>query len=165
VDPAGVRDKDGISAGLLVTEMAAELKASGRTVQDVLDDLATEHGVHATSQVSLRFADLSAIPALMASLRDTPPTGFGGLVVAESVDLEHGSPDLPPTDGLRYMLGGAEGVAGARVIVRPSGTEPKIKAYLEVRAPVGADGVAAARALAQDRMAAVAADVRARLEG
>jgi len=115
--------------------------------------------------VSLRFADLSAIPALMASLRGTPPTGFGGLVVAESVDLEHGSPDLPPTDGLRYMLGGAEGVAGARVIVRPSGTEPKIKAYLEVRAPVGPDGVAAARALAQDRMAAVAADVRARLEG
>ena len=165
VDPAGVRDKDGISAGLLVTEMAAELKASGRTVQDVLDDLATEHGVHATSQVSLRFADLSAIPALMASLREAPPTGFGGLVVVESVDLEHGSPDLPPTDGLRYMLGGAEGVAGARVIVRPSGTEPKIKAYLEVRAPVGADGVAAARALAQDRMAAVAADVRARLEG
>ena len=165
VDPSGVRDKDGISAGLLVTEMAADLKASGRTVQDVLDDLATEHGVHATSQVSLRFADLSAIPALMASLRDTPPTGFGGLVVAESVDLEHGSPDLPPTDGLRYMLGGAEGVDGARVIVRPSGTEPKIKAYLEVRAPVGPDGVAPARARAQDQMAAVAADVRARLEG
>ena len=165
VDPTGVRDKDGISAGLLVTEMAAHLKSSGRTVQDVLDDLATEHGVHATSQVSLRFADLSAIPALMASLRATPPTGFGGLVVAESVDLEHGSPDLPPTDGLRYMLGGAVGIDGARVIVRPSGTEPKIKAYLEVRAPVGPDGVAPARARAQDRMAAVAAEVRARLEG
>ena len=73
VDPTGVRDKDGISAGLLVTEMAAELKASGRTVQDVLDDLATQHGVHATSQVSLRFADLSAIPALMASLPSHAP--------------------------------------------------------------------------------------------
>ena len=69
VDPTGVRDKDGISAGLLVTEMAAALKAEGRGVQDVLDDLATAHGVHATSQVSLRFTDLSAIPALMASLR------------------------------------------------------------------------------------------------
>ena len=100
VDPTGVRDKDGISAGLLVTEMAAALKAEGRGVQDVLDDLATAHGVHATSQVSLRFTDLSAIPALMASLRAEPPTGFGGLDVVEAIDLETGSPDLPPTDGL-----------------------------------------------------------------
>ena len=61
------------------------------------------------------------------------------------------------------MLGGAQGVDGARVIIRPSGTEPKIKAYLEVRAPVGADGVAAARSVAADRLAAVADDVRARL--
>ena len=83
VDPMGVRDKDGISAGLLVTEMAAALKAEGRGVQDVLDDLAREHGVHATSQVSLRFTDLSAIPALMASLRAQPPTGFGGLDVID----------------------------------------------------------------------------------
>ncbi len=163
VDPTGVRDKDGISAGLLVTEMAAVLKAEGRGVQDVLDDLATAHGVHATSQVSLRFTDLSAIPALMASLRAQPPTGFGGLDVVESIDLEAGSPDLPPTDGLKYMLGGAPGIDGARVIIRPSGTEPKIKAYLEVRAPVGAEGVAAARSVAGERIAAVAEDVRARL--
>ena len=163
VDPTGVRDKDGISAGLLVTEMAAALKAEGRGVQDVLDDLATAHGVHATSQVSLRFTDLSAIPALMASLRAQPPTGFGGLDVTEAIDLEAGSTDLPPTDGLKYMLGGAQGVDGARVIIRPSGTEPKIKAYLEVRAPVGADGVDAARSVASDRMRAVADDVRARL--
>jgi phosphomannomutase len=160
VDPTGVRDKDGISAGLLVTEMAAALKAEGRGVPDVLDDLATAHGVHATSQVSLRFTDLSAIPALMASLRAQPPTGFGGLAVAESIDLEAGSPDLPPTDGLKYMLGGVPGIDGARVIIRPSGTEPKIKAYLEVRAPVGDDGVAAARSLADQRLTAVAEDVR-----
>jgi phosphomannomutase len=163
VDPTGVRDKDGISAGLLVTEMAAALKAEGRGVPDVLDDLATAHGVHATSQVSLRFTDLSAIPALMASLRAQPPTGFGGLAVAESIDLEAGSPDLPPTDGLKYMLGGVPGIDGARVIIRPSGTEPKIKAYLEVRAPVGDDGVAAARSLADQRLTAVAEDVRTRL--
>ncbi len=163
VDPAHVRDKDGISAGLLITEMAASLRAEGRGIQDVLDDLATEHGVHATSQVSLRFTDLAEIPALMASLRAEPPMGFGGLDVVEAVDLEAGSPDLPPTDGLRYMLGGSEGVTGARVIVRPSGTEPKIKAYLEVRAPVGAEGVAAAREVAQRRLGAVADDVRARL--
>jgi phosphomannomutase len=163
VDPQGVRDKDGISAGLLVTEMTAALKAEGRGVQDVLDELAVAHGVHATSQVSLRFADLAAIPALMASLRAEPPTGFGGLVVAASVDLEAGSADLPPTDGLRYLLGAAPGIDGARVIVRPSGTEPKIKAYLEVRAPVGTDGVQAARALAAERLDAVAEDVRERL--
>ncbi len=143
--------------------MAAALKAEGRGVQDVLDDLATVHGVHATSQVSLRFTDLSAIPALMASLRAQPPTGFGGLDVTEAIDLEAGSSDLPPTDGLKYMLGGARGVDGARVIIRPSGTEPKIKAYLEVRAPVGGEGVASARSVASDRMGAVADDVRARL--
>jgi phosphomannomutase len=163
VDPAHVRDKDGISAGLLITELAASLRAEGRGIQDVLDDLATEHGVHATSQVSLRFTDLAEIPALMSSLRAEPPTGFGGLDVIEAVDLGAGSPDLPPTDGLRYMLGGAAGITGARVIVRPSGTEPKIKAYLEVRAPVGAEGVAAARAAAAERLGAVADDVRARL--
>jgi phosphomannomutase len=163
VDPAGVRDKDGISAGLLFAEMVAVLKAEGRSVPDVLDELAVAHGVHATSQVSLRFTDLDRIPALMASLRADPPTWVGGLGVVDSVDLEAGSADLPPTDGLRYLLGGAEGVAGARVIVRPSGTEPKVKAYLEVRAPVGPDGVGPARRAAADRLAAVAEDVRARL--
>ncbi len=163
VDPAGVRDKDGISAGLLVTELAATLKAQGRGVQDVLDDLAVRHGVHATSQVSLRFTDQSEIPALMAGLRADPPAGFGGLPVAQVTDLEQGSPDLPPTDGLRYLLHGMAGVADVRVIVRPSGTEPKIKAYLEVRAPVGAAGLPAARAAAGDALAAVAADVGHRL--
>ena len=73
----------------------------------------------------------------MDSLRAEPPAGFGELAVEAAIDLETGSPDLPPTDGLKYLLGGAEGVADARVIVRPSGTEPKVKAYLEVRAPVG----------------------------
>ncbi len=165
VDPTAVRDKDGISAGLLITEMVATLKAEGRGVQDVLDELAIAHGVHATAQVSLRFTDLSAIPALMAALRLAPPTGFGGLDVVEAIDLEAGSAQLPPTDGLTYMLSGAEGVDGARVIIRPSGTEPKIKAYLEVRAPVGADGVAVARAHAQASLTAVADSVRERLSG
>lgn len=163
VDPRGVRDKDGISAGLLITELAAAVKSEGRGIQDVLDDLAAAHGVHATGQVSLRFTDLSEIPALMASLRAEPPTGFGGLDVAELVDLEQGSADLPPTDGLKYMLGGAEGIDGARVIIRPSGTEPKIKAYLEVRATVGDAGVAAARDVAAGALTRVGADVRARL--
>lgn len=163
VDPAGVRDKDGISAGVLVAEMAAAVKSAGGTVMGVLDELATAHGVHATSQVSLRFTDVSAIPALMASLRANPPTGFGGLAVVAAIDLAAGSPDLPPTDGMKYLLGGAGGVAGARVIVRPSGTEPKVKAYLEVRVPVVEAGLTAARTLAQSRLAAIAEDARARL--
>ena len=163
VDPTAVRDKDGISAGLLLAELAASLKAEGRGIQDVLDDLAVAHGVHATTQVSLRFVDLAEIPALMASLRAEPPQAFGGLVVLEVVDLETGSAELPPTDGLKYLTGPGEEITGARVIVRPSGTEPKIKAYLEVQAPVGVDGVARARALAQTQLARVADDVRARL--
>jgi phosphomannomutase len=165
VDPAGVRDKDGISAGLLVAELAASVKARGETLQGVLDDLAHQHGVHATRQVSLRFADLAAIPALMAALRAAPPEGLGGLAVARAVDLEAGSADLPPTDGLAYHLAGGPGVAGARVIVRPSGTEPKVKAYLEVRATVGPEGLDAARAAAAAVLDAIAADVAARLAG
>jgi phosphomannomutase len=165
VDPAGVRDKDGISAGLLVAELAAAVRAEGRTVQEVLDALAGEHGVHATRQVSLRFSDLAEIPALMASLRCDPPAGLGGLAVVEAIDLAAGSADLPPTDGLTYWLGGAGAVAGARVIIRPSGTEPKVKAYLEVRAPVGAEGLQVARASAGAQLDRIAEDVAARLGG
>ena len=165
VDPSAVRDKDGISAGLLVAELAAAMRAEGRSMADVLDDLARDHGVHATRQVSLRFTDLARIPALMGALRAQPPSGFGGLAVAESIDLEAGSPALPPTDGLTYRLAGGEGVTDARVIVRPSGTEPKVKAYLEVRAPVGSDGVAAAREVAAAALDRIADDVRELLGG
>jgi phosphomannomutase len=165
VDPRAVRDKDGISAGLLVAELAAAVRAEGRTVQDVLDDLARAHGIHATRQVSLRFTDVARIPALMSSLRAQPPVALGGLPVVEAIDLEAGSADLPPTDGLTYRLGGAPGIDGARVIVRPSGTEPKVKAYLEVRAPVGPSGVEGARAVAAGQLDRLAADVRARIGG
>jgi phosphomannomutase len=171
VDPAGVRDKDGISAGLLVAEMVAALREEGRTVEGVLDDLAREHGVHATRQVSLRFEELAEIPALMLSLRSHPPQAFGGLPVVGTVDLSLGPGGLPPTDGIKYLLGAARGVVGARVIVRPSGTEPKVKAYLEVRTPVGSGDiapgrdVAAARAVAGEALAAIAGDVRVRLGG
>lgn len=164
VDPSAVRDKDGISAGLLVVELVAVLRAEGRGVQDVLDDLARAHGVHATRQVSLRFTDLSAIPALMASLRSAPPSTLGGLAVVDVLDLEEGSADLPPTDGLTFRLAGGVGIDGARVIVRPSGTEPKVKAYLEVRAPVADGDVAGARQAADRQLGALAEDVRSRLE-
>ncbi|MDI6413403.1 phospho-sugar mutase [Streptomyces albus] len=154
VDPEGVRDKDGITAALLVAELAAELKTAGRTLTDLLDDLDVEYGVHATDQLSVRVADLSLIPAAMERLRGRPPVSLGGLEVAETDDLSQGSAELPPTDGLRYRLAGADGIGGGRIVVRPSGTEPKLKCYLEVVAPV--DGPADLGA-ARERAAAVLA--------
>jgi phosphomannomutase len=158
VDPAHVKDKDGVSALLLVCDLAARTKAAGRTLIDVLDDLAREHGLHATDQVSVRFSDLAQIPATMERLRNAPPATLGGLEVLEVVDMALGSPDLPPTDGLLYRL-----ADGARVIVRPSGTEPKVKAYLEVVVGVESrepGGVDAARIAAAGRLDAIATDVK-----
>ncbi|MEU9354415.1 phospho-sugar mutase [Streptomyces griseoloalbus] len=130
VDPDGVRDKDGITAALLLTELASELKSEGRTLLDLLDDLAVEHGLHATDQLSVRVRDLSLIASAMRRLREQPPTELAGLSITTAEDLTRGTDRLPPTDGLRYTLD------GARVIVRPSGTEPKLKCYLEVVIPV-----------------------------
>jgi phosphomannomutase len=159
VDPGHVRDKDGISALLLVCELAATLKAEGRTLHDNLDRLAREHGLHATDQLSVRMSDLAQIPATMERLRGSPPTTLGGFGVEGIDDLSQGSAGLPPTDGLRFRL-----AEHARVIVRPSGTEPKIKCYLEVVVPVEADdpeGVDAARISAVGRLDAIRADVQA----
>ncbi len=157
VDPEHVKDKDGVSALLLLCDLAARLKADGRSLVDQLDDIARVHGLHATDQLSVRVEDLSLIGAAMARLRETPPTELGGLAVERVEDLSTGSADLPPTDGLRYTLAN-----GGRVIVRPSGTEPKIKCYLEVVVPVEeAGGVDAARIAAAGRLDAVKADVAA----
>ncbi|MGW6404868.1 phospho-sugar mutase [Streptomyces sp. NPDC055134] len=133
VDPEGVRDKDGITAALLVTELASTLKEDGRTLLDALDDLAVAHGLHATDQLSVRVEDLTIIAKAMTALRETPPTELAGLPVVKAEDLTHGTATLPPTDGLRYAL---DGEYRARVIVRPSGTEPKLKCYLEAVIPV-----------------------------
>ncbi|MGV9527146.1 phospho-sugar mutase [Streptomyces cellulosae] len=130
VDPDGVRDKDGITAALLLTELASELKSENRTLLDLLDDLAVEHGLHATDQLSVRVKDLGLIAAAMRRLREQPPTELAGLRITKAEDLSKGTDKLPPTDGLRYTLD------GARVVVRPSGTEPKLKCYLEVVIPV-----------------------------
>ncbi|MFD8753511.1 phospho-sugar mutase [Kitasatospora sp. NPDC059577] len=151
VDPQGVRDKDGITAALLVAELAATLKKSGRTLSDLLDDLALEHGLHATDQLSVRVQDLSLIADAMRRLREQPPTVLAGLTVTRADDLSEGSADLPPTDGLRYYLAG-EAVRSARIVVRPSGTEPKLKCYLEVVLPVA---TAADLAATRDRAAAL----------
>jgi phosphomannomutase len=157
VAPELVRDKDGVSALLRVVELAAILKAEGRTLTDRLDDIAREHGLHATDQLSVRVTDLKEIADAMARLRTDPPEQLGGLTVERVDDLAMGSNDLPPTDGLRYHL-----AEDARVIVRPSGTEPKLKCYLEVVVPVeeGPQGdVDAARIAAAGRLDAIRSDL------
>ncbi|MFI9013438.1 phospho-sugar mutase [Streptomyces griseus] len=155
VDPEGVRDKDGITAALLVAELASALKEQGgRTLLDLLDDLALAHGLHATDQLSVRVEDLSVIADAMTRLRERPPTALAGLAVTSAEDLSQGTDRLPPTDGLRYRL------EGARVIVRPSGTEPKLKCYLEVVVPVAdAAGLPAARARGAELLAGIKRDL------
>ncbi|MER5762872.1 phospho-sugar mutase [Streptomyces sp. NPDC002082] len=159
VDPEGVRDKDGVTAALLVAELASELKEQGRTLTDLLDDLAMEHGLHATDQLSVRVEDLSVIASAMAALRAEPPASLAGLRVTSAEDLNRGTATLPPTDGLRYYL---EGDYKARVIVRPSGTEPKLKCYLEVVVPVAeASDLLPARARGQEVLDAIKKDLAA----
>ena len=157
--PELVRDKDGVSALLRVAELAAILRSEGRTLDDQLDDIARTYGLHATDQLSVRVTDLSQIAEAMARLRAAPPATLGGLAVEQVDDLSLGSADLPPTEGLRYRL-----AEGARVVVRPSGTEPKLKCYLEVVVPVEEGepgGVDAARIAATGRLDAIRTDLSA----
>ncbi len=143
VSPTVARDKDGISAALAVSLLAAELKATGRTLLDRLDELATEHGLFVTGQLSVRVEDLSLISGAMARLRSAPPSRLLGREVAYA-DL---ALEEPSVDAVR-LLGD-----GVRVIVRPSGTEPKLKAYLETVVPVHDDaGLIAARGRGEDEL-------------
>jgi phosphomannomutase len=151
VDPDFVRDKDGISAAVLAADLAATLKAAGRTLLDALDALAVRHGVHVTEQVSVRVDELSRIGQLMAAVRASPPAMLAGVPV-ELADL------LPGANALR--LTGER----LRVVIRPSGTEPKLKAYLQVVGPVGEPaGLEPARADATARMAELRSAVSALL--
>lgn len=133
VGPDVVRDKDGISAALLVAELAARLRAQGRTLLDRLDDLAREHGVHLTEQVSIRVEDLARIETTMRTLRERPPRELGGRRVSEVRDLLDDPGPLPAADVVALRLD------GGRVMIRPSGTEPKLKVYLEAVASVDGD--------------------------
>lgn len=150
VDPEQVKDKDGITAALLVAELTAQLKAEGRSLTDRLDDLAREHGVHATDSFSIRVSDLSLIGRIMDRLRAQPLSDIAGVAVSRVDDLARGDGGLPPTEGLRWYL-----ADDSRIIVRPSGTEPKLKVYLEVIEPVGGEdggGLMAARERAASRL-------------
>lgn len=136
VDPGYVRDKDGISACLKLATMAAERKAEGSSLLEELDDLARRHGLYATAPLSIRVSDLSLIPKGMANLRAGSLKELAGSPLESVTDLSEGSPELPPTDGLVFIS-----ERNDRVVARPSGTEPKLKCYLEtiVEVPEGAD--------------------------
>ena len=125
IDPDHVADKDGISAALMLANIARREKANGRTLWDLLDNLGQRYGFYATGQISIRVSDLSIISKAMQSIRTNPPQTLAGLP-AVFTDMSLGSPELMPTDGLRFDL-----ADGRRVIIRPSGTEPKLKCYLE----------------------------------
>jgi phosphomannomutase len=154
VAPSVARDKDGISAALAVALLAAELKADGRTLLDRLDELALEHGLFVTGQLSVRVEDLALIGAAMQRLRADPPTRLLGRDVAFGDLLE----EEPAVDAVR-LLGD-----GVRVIVRPSGTEPKLKAYLETVVPVHDDaGVLAARGRGEEELDRLRAEMSAAL--
>lgn len=156
-DPQAVPDKDGITALVRVLALAAELKAAGQTIGDRLDEIARTYGLHTTDQLSVRVADLSLIADAMKRLRANPPATLLGQDVVV-YDLRAGSELLPPTDAVELS---GESV---HVVVRPSGTEPKLKCYLEVRqSPADSQDVAVAVARGADLCAQVRAEMAAAL--
>ena len=130
VDSETVNDKDGISAAIFLAQIATDLAAVGKDLNDLLDEVWARHGFHATEQISIRVADMGAIRELLAGLRSNPPQEIAGRAVESIDDLAVPTDGLPPTDGLRLWLSG-----GVRIIIRPSGTEAKLKCYIEVITP------------------------------
>jgi phosphomannomutase len=127
VDSETVNDKDGVSAALFLAQIAMDLKRDGLNLANLLDEIWARHGFHGTEQISIRVADMSAITRLLATLRSNPPRELAGRSVEGIDDLAEPQDGLPPTDGLRIWLAG-----GIRIIIRPSGTEAKMKCYIEV---------------------------------
>ena len=127
VDARAVNDKDGISAAITLAQIATDLASNGKTVLDLLDEIWARHGFHATEQISIRLSDLSKVGVILGGLRRNPPLHIAGRAVTSIDDLAAPTDGLPATDGLRIWLDG-----GVRIIIRPSGTEAKMKCYIEV---------------------------------
>ncbi len=149
-----VRDKDGVSAALLLCDLAAFEKARGRTLLDAVESLARKYGLYVSGQKSLTLPGADGarqIREMMADLRRAPPTAFADTPVVAVRDLAVPTrPDLPAADVLAWDLEG-----GGRVLARPSGTEPKIKFYFEAREPVAPEeALGAADARARTRLGA-----------
>lgn len=143
VDSQTVNDKDGISAAIFLAQIASTLAEDGRDLNDLLDEVWARHGFHGTEQISIRVSDMKAITLLLAGLRNNPPQMIAGRTVESIDDLAVPRDGLPPTDGLRIWLSG-----GVRIIIRPSGTEAKLKCYVEV---ITADSESAEKVLADLR--------------
>ena len=162
VDPV-VADKDGLSAALALCHLAHHLAQQGQTLLDRLDEIESRFGVHAVAQLSLRCDGpdaMSVIAASLERLRATPPTHLGGIAVSDVIDLESGWHGLAPTDGLVLKLG-----ERGRVVVRPSGTEPKLKAYVEILGDSGPDeSLVEQRARAQAQLSAASEELSERLK-
>lgn len=157
VDPAAVPDKDGISALAQLLRLAADLKAEGESIPDRLDEIARRYGVYETDQLSLRVQDVKIIAAAMARLRANPPGMLAGQPTSV-VDLATGTAELPATDAV--LITGET----LKVVVRPSGTEPKLKCYLETQLPAARSAnLAAARSAARFTLAAIRAEMSAAL--
>jgi len=127
VDSQSVNDKDGISAALVLAQLATDLKAEGKTLINLLDEIWERHGYHGTKQISVRTTSLDQIDAILSKFRDATPTSIGKFSLTSFDDLEKPKDGLPPTNGVHIRL-----MDNIRIIVRPSGTEPKIKCYIEV---------------------------------
>jgi len=138
VNPGTVRDKDGISAAVALLGLAADARVRGVTIAGLLEELGSEIGHFASGQVSVRVDDLTIIANTMTSLRAQPPASFGTRAVATAEDLARGGAGVPAGDVLRYRL-----ADGSRVVVRPSGTEPKLKIYIDAKAGSASDAAAA----------------------
>ena len=151
-----VRDKDGFGAALAMLRLAAAAKTAGRSVLDMYDDLERAYGVHLTSQLTLRTSDQVQV---MSRLRSAPPGAFGAEPVSGLTDLAEGSGDVPRADVLIFRL------AGGRVVLRPSGTEPKIKCYIELTEPLAGRSLPAAREAASSRLAPLRSALGALLAG
>ncbi len=130
VDPTATNDKDGISAAIQIADIAADLRSQGKTLSDYLDSIWATYGFHRGEQISVRVTDLSRLGTVMASIRAERPGAIAGLSVERFDDLAVASADMPVTDGLRFYL-----EKNVRIIIRPSGTEPKLKCYIEVVRP------------------------------
>ena len=163
VDPQSVSDKDGISAAAMFMELIAHLKSQDKSIWQVLDELSLAHGLHATDQVSVRVTSTEQVGLTMAGIRINPPTAIGNLQVERIDDLSVGLNGLPKTDAVIIHLATSHQIEKARVIIRPSGTEPKIKCYLEV--VVRGEDLEIAQETADNELKCLAADAGPLLSG
>jgi len=163
VDPQHVSDKDGISAAAIFMELMAHLKSRNSTIWQVLDELALLHGLHETNQVSIRVTSSEQVAKTMRGIRSNPPKQLGELQVIGTDDLAIGFGDLPKTDAVIIHLSGRNEIEKARVIIRPSGTEPKIKCYLEV--VVSGEDLEIAQQIADNELKHLASDAEPLLSG